>query len=213
MATFAEIQTAVSKRLLDANNTAVSVADVAAAVNSAIKYWKFRRFWFNEVNDSATMTIQDGTIPLPSDFLVPAYDDGAFRIEYSESRYSLTKLSTKEYNDIYAANGFGLPRFYAPFNPSQYEVYPLPDRDYTITRAYLKDYAPLVNGTDTNDFTIYADRLITLWAAGNLSGELRQDDKMESYFRNAAMDEFRQLTLLSDKISSSGSLSINSCLM
>lgn len=207
MATFADLQTKVSSRLLDPNGQAVSSADVAAAINDSISYWKYRAFWFNTVYDSGTMTLQDGTIPLPSDFLCPATDDGAFQIEYSEQRFILCKLNSEQYNAKYRGNGYGRPQFYARIGQS-YEVYPLPDRAYTIKRSYLKDYAALSNGTDTNDFTTNAGRLIVLWSVANLIAELRQDEKMESYFRNAAEDQYRQLTVMTDKSDGTGSLEV-----
>lgn len=211
MATFAEIQSSVSKRLLDPDNTAVSSADVAASINSAISYWKFRRFWFNEVRDSATMTQSIGTIPLPDNFLVPVSDDDGFAIEYSNMRYPLRKISQQDYDSIYLNNGYGLPRSYARIGQN-YEVFWLPDQNYTISRHYLKDYEPLVADGDTNDFTTYADRLIMLWALANLSGELRQDDKMEAYYRAASKDEYTNLNIMTGKSNGTGRLSISTFL-
>lgn len=214
MATFGEMQTSVSKRLLDPSNTSVSASDVALALNDAIKYWKFRRFWFNEVFDSATLTTQDGTIPLSSDFLVPSTQGDGFVIEYSNLRYPLEKLTQQEYDAMYLSNGYGLPRWYARVG-TDYEVYPLPDRDYTIKRHYLKDYKVIAqeNYNAKNDFTDYADRLLILWSCANLIAEFRQDEKMESYFRSAATDEFNNLQVMTRKSNSSGSLTQSSVLL
>jgi hypothetical protein len=63
-----------------------------------------------------------------------------------------------------------------------------------------------VNDTDTNDFTDKASRLITLWTTANLIAELRQDEKMESYFRQAAQDEVRQLQQMTGNMNSTGTL-------
>lgn len=211
MSTFAEINTAVSKRLLDANNTAVSSSDVDNAINASVAYWKFRRFWFNEVSDSTTLTAQDGTIPLPDEFLVPVEDDGAFVIEYSNMRYPLRKLSLNEYNGIWLGNGYGRPQYYARIALS-YECYPLPDIAYTINRHYLKQYTALSAPTDTNDFTVYADRLIMLWTTGNLIEELRQDMEMSNYYRQAARDEYNNLQVMTTKSNSTGGLTLSSAL-
>lgn len=212
MATFGEIQTQVSKRLLDPNNVAISSSDVAASINDAIRYWKFRRFWFNEVFDSVTLTENVGTVPMTGSILVPSTDNGGFVIEYSDMRYPLRKVLQQEYDTVWLENGYGLPYLYARVG-RDYEVYPLPDRAYTLKRHYLKEYTDLSIPNDTNDFTDYASRLIMLWAAANLSGELRQDEKMEEYFRNAANDEYRQLQVMTDKSNGSGKVSIYSTLM
>lgn len=211
MATFGDIQTAVSKRILDANNTAVSLSDVASSINDAIRYWKYRRFWFNEANDVGTLTAYSGAFPYPSDFLVPATKDDGFFIQYGSIRYPLTKISQGEYDNIYQDNGYGLPQYYARLGTS-YQCYPLPDQNYSVGRHYLRDYPALVNLTDTNDFTIYADRLITLWSCGNLSAEFRQDDKMEAYYRQASSDEYRQLNVMTTKTNSTGRLTNHSIL-
>ena len=68
MATFGEMQSAVSKRLLDSANLAASALDVASALNDAVRYWKNTRLWFNEGVSSQTMVANDATIPLPSLF-------------------------------------------------------------------------------------------------------------------------------------------------
>ena len=211
MATLADVQSAVSERLLDPGNEAVSAASVVSSINDSIAYWKFRRFWFNEVRDTATLTQSVGTIPLPSDFLVPVSDDDGFAIEYSNMRYPLRKVSQQEYDGAYLDNGFGLPRTYARIG-QEYKVFWLPDQNYTISRHYLKDYAALVAPTDENDFLVYATRLITLWTLANLSAELRQDDKMEAYYRSAANDELNNLNRMTMKSNGTGRLSLSTFL-
>lgn len=211
MATFQQIQQQVSKRLLDANNTAISVEDVAASINDAIRYWKVRRFWFNEEYYNGTLIERDETIPLPSDFLVPATDYDGFVIHYSSMRYPLQKITQQQYDGRFLDNAFGLPYCYAR-NGQEYQVYFIPDRAYDFVAHYLKDYPALVNPNETNDFTDYADRLIMLWTCANMTTEFRQDDKMEGYYRKAAEDEFTQLELRTGKSNASGRLTIRSTL-
>lgn len=211
MATFGEIQTKVSKRLLDANNTAVSLPDVSDAINQSINHWKKKKFWFNIVDDVVSVTLQDALLPVTGDVLAPARKDGAFTIQYSNQRYNLLKISENEFNNWYLDNGYGIPRYYARVGQN-YMMYPLPDRAYDLRRSYYKDYAPLVAANDTNDFTENAEELIYLWALANLSAELRQDDKMESYYRNAANNEYTELLNFTNKLVSSGRLTLHSLL-
>ncbi len=212
MATLFDIQTKVSQRLLDPDNVAVSSESVVASINDSIAYWKFRRFWFNQIIDSSTMVPREGTIPLPDDFLVPFEDLDGFQIEYGQIRHPLQKVTTQEYDAMWVANGYGLPRWYARMGRT-YEVYPLPDKDYVVRRNYLKEYPPLSNPTHENDFTIYASSLLTLWSCANLIAELKQDDKMESYFRKASQDEYRQLQVMTDKSNGTGRLTLSSTLL
>lgn len=212
MATFGQIRTAVSKRLLDPNGVAVSVSNVDEAINDAISYWKFRRFWFNEGYSTTILTPQDGTFALPNDFLVPATKDDGLNIEYSNNRYPLAKISQPQYDSVWLSNGYGIPRAYARVGDS-YEVYPLPDQAYTVNAHYLKEYPFLVNEDDTNDFTIYAYMLIRYWSLANLSAELRQDDRMETYYREAADNEYRNLQVMTNKSNATGRLTLNSTLL
>ncbi len=192
MATFAEIQSSVSKRLLDPDAVAVSAADVATSINDSIEYWKFHRFWFNEVFDDVLIPMQDKVIPMTGDILFPSIQQDGFSIEYSGIRYPLRKVSQEIYDSMFLTNGYGMPQYYARVG-QEYQVYPIPDREYTVKRHYLKEYADLVDGTDTNDFTDYASRLITLWSCADLIAEFRQDEAMEGYFRNRADKEKQNL--------------------
>lgn len=211
MATFAQMQTAVSTRLLDPSNTAVSAANVAASINEAIAYWKFRRFWFNTAESTETLTAESSVIPVPSDFLVEMPMNDGFVIEYNDMRYPLIKRNPRDYDEVYLANGFGLPTIYT-LKSGVYHCYFLPDQNYNVRVWYLKDYDDLSQDDDTNDFTDQAANLIIYWALSKLHAELRQDEKMESYYSARALDEYGNLQIRSEKANSTGHLSLHSYL-
>lgn len=213
MATFVEMQTYVSKRVLDPNRTVVSLDDVKEGINDAIKFWKFRRFWFNEVSDTGVMTQGDPSFPYPSDFLVPATKDGGFVIEYGSVRYPMSKVSNLAYDGWYLNNGYGMPRWYARAGNQEYQAYPIPDRDYTVRRHYLKDYEDLDADADENDFTTYATRLIELEAIGNLIGEIREDMGAGSGYLAKADREFKNLLVMTNKSNAAGKLMLHSTLL
>lgn len=212
MATFGSIQTVVSSRLLDPDNTAVPQSSVAASINDAVRYWKFKRFWFNEGYSQTNAIPQIGPIPLPTDFLVPSTDNDGFNIEYSSMRYPLKKLVQLQYDNIYLTSGYGLPRMYARVG-TDYVLYPLPDRAYDINCHYLKEYTDMIGPNDTNDFTVNADRLLTLWACADLVSEFRRDLDAEAMFRKRAMDEYAELQNMTRKSNASGSLVLSSTLL
>lgn len=212
MATFGEMQTYVSARLLDPNNTAVPSSSVASALNDALRYWRIRRFWFNTASQDLTLTQGDPLIPLPDDFLVELPMNDGFVIAYGSMRWPLIKKNPREYDDVYLTDGLGLPEIYT-VKAGDYFCYFIPDQNYTIRVYYLKQYEDMENSNDTNDFTENAERLLELWALANLSAELRQDDKMESYYRAAAQDEYKNLGVFNAKVNSPGHLSVHSYLM
>lgn len=212
MANFGSMKTWVSKRLQDPSNTAVSASDVGDLINQAIDYWKVRRFWFNEVTDTTTLSESDASIPLPSDFLCPSVDNGAFVIEYSGIRYPLKKVSETAYNEMYLSNGIGRPMWYSRQASQEYQVYPIPDRDYTLRRFYLKDYDAL-SGDDTNDWTDYATDLIQYTALAYGTRDFRQDMAMYREFMTEAQDEYQKALVRTTKDNSTGSLEVGSCLL
>jgi hypothetical protein len=210
MATFGSMQSYIAKRLIDPSGTAVDSSDIQEAINNSIAYWKLRRFWFNEVSDKDTLTAQSASFPYPADFLMPALKDDGFYIEYANVRYPLVKIEQTVYDALYLANGYGLPRWYARTGNQEYQVYPIPNLNYTVGRHYLKEYNDLVNASDTNDFTINASRLVNLWALANLVTELRQDVAMGDYYRAAAQNEYRNLRVRTDKENATGKVTIYS---
>ncbi len=212
MATFAQMQTWVSKRLQDPNNTAVSSDDVGELINRAQAYFMNERFWFNEfTDDTGTLAQGNPSVPLPDDWLVPA-TDACFVIEYSGIRYPLKKVSETQYNAMYLSNGVGQPWWYAKLASDNYQVYPIPDMDYNFSRYYLKDYDDFVAPTDTSDFSINAPYLLQYAAAAYGSRDFRQDDNMYSAFWAEAQREKNSLLVTTRKDNATGSLTVSSIL-
>lgn len=213
MATLGEMTVYISVRLIDPNNQAVTAPQVQQAINDAIRYWKYRRFWFNEANDTATMTANNASFPYPTDFLVPALKDDGFCIEYAGISYPLSKVSEEVYDALYIGNGYGLPTWYARTGSEEYKCYPIPQQNYTVRRHYLRNYPALSEDSATNDFTDNAERLIELWSLGNLISEIRQDTETGDGYYKKADDEYRQLNVMTTKANATGKLQISSNLM
>lgn len=211
MATFGQMKTWVSKRLLDPLNTSVSSDDVGELINMAQNYWKKRRFWFNEVTDTTTLTQGDNSVPLPSDFLVPSIDD-AFVIEYSGIRYPLKKVSESQYNAMYLSNGIGQPWWYSRQADTEYKVYPIPDRDYTLRRFYLRNYSDFSDDADTNGFSENANLLLQYTAAAYGMRDFLQDQNMYNAFLAQANSEYQNLLLQTRKDNATGALTVTSML-
>lgn len=212
MATFAQMQTWVSKRLQDPSNAAVSSADVGDLLNIALNYWKNTRFYFNEVTDTTVLTQSDPSVPIPDDWLCPSVDD-CFVIEYSGIRYPLKKLSETEYNAVYLSNGIGQPWWFSRQADTEYKVYPNPDRDYTLRRFYLRDYDDFSDSNQTNAFSEKAANLLQYTAAAYGSRDFRQDINMYQVFWQQALAEEQSLLNITRKDNSTGSLTIYSSLM
>jgi len=210
MATFGDLKTSISKRLQDTQGTAVSTSDVADAINSALKFWKKQKFWFNEESAVLTMTEDSALISgLPDDFQFELPESG-FVIENSQIKYRLKKVPPTQY-DYEDIEGNGIPDIYT-WKAGSFFVYPYPQEAYSLNVHYIKDYDDLSGDSDTNDFTEYADQLIMYEALSRLHGELRQDEKMEAYYSARAQNEFSSLASFGKRKNGSGQLTIETIL-
>lgn len=191
MPTFAELIKKVSTRIKDPGNSAVSVADVGDTINSAINYWKQKRFWFNDISVVLTVNPNDPTVP---NFSIPLLylnkDDGLTLIDQSY-RYPLTKMSPLEYDNSDIGQ-IGRPWGYV-YRNKQYQLYYIPEQSYEVYAHGVRDYEPLVDGDDTNDFTEQAGDLIMFSAVSRIYAEFRQDLESAAVFDGAADKEFRNL--------------------
>lgn len=236
MATFGQLQTKVSTKLIDAGQTAVSASNVEDAINDALHYWKFRRFWFNERQTTLTMDINDPFVfmygqsnsnypsapVLPQLFLYEFPDDG-FVIYYNQLRYTMKKRHPMVFDNqaiggntgpagVPSGSGLGIPYMYT-FRQQTYEFYFYPNLNYSLVVNYITDYADLVNASDTNDFTINADRVLLYEALSHLYGENRQDQQMENSFFAKADREYENLKMRGFSMQESGELTCENILM
>lgn len=191
MATFGELQTKVSTRLKDPNNTSVSVSDVAATINESLQFWSRERFWFNEFEESVTLVQNDPNLPALS--VTPKYlfENDGIVIDYANTRWPTRHVSGAEYDRI-NVEGRGIP-FAWTFRNSGYELYWYPDAAYSAIVRGVKAYADLVNSGDTNDFTTNTPDLLMYEALSRLFGEFLQDPNMESYYAARAQNEFQSI--------------------
>jgi len=211
MATFGDMKTWVAKRLQDPSGTAISSSDVGDMINQAINYWKNTRFWFNENTDETTLLEQDPSVPLPDDWLIPSISE-AFVIEYSGIRYPLKKVSEAQYNAMYLSNGIGQPWWYSRQATSGFKVYPIPDRDYTLRRFFIKDYADLSADGDTNDWTTLATNMIQYQALAYGMSDFRQDFDLADKYRVQVDREYKSLMNITRKNNATGCLTVSSML-
>lgn len=223
-ATFGQLQTRVAARLIDPSNVAVSSSNVAQAINDAVSFWKTRKFWFNNKLTTLTLDLEDPYIlgygnsnplwpnapVLPSNFLFEDDKDG-FVIQYNNQNYPLDKVHPREYDNSFLSNGNGLPFIYTWRN-GNYEIYWKPQLAYTMQVNFYADYPDLVNPTDTNDFTTYADKLIEYDAISRILSDLRLDDDRAAKFAARAETENTNLKSRSRKQNATGRLVVDTIL-
>lgn len=212
MATFGEIQTKVSTRLKDPNNTSVSAPDVASVINDAIQDWATRRFWFNEFEETVQLVQNDPILPALPNGIVPLYlfkKDGIV-INYANTRWLVKKISAAEYDGM-NVQGRGIPFAYT-YRNGQYELYWYPDATYSAVIRGIKAYDRFrEDGSDdsqTNDFLTDAPDLIMYEALSRLYGEFRQDPKMETYYAARTQNEYQNALRQTRRLNGTGRIQV-----
>lgn len=203
MSTFGDLKQQASGRLQDDNNTAVSASIVGAAINSAVKYWKQRRFWFNEGFESVVLTAGSPVIPIVASdilYILPRY--GMALID-QQMTYNLRKVDPAAYNSGNILQN-GRPYAYT-WIAGQYLTYFYPQSAYTVNVTFIRDYDDLVNDSDSNDFTINADQLILYDAMMRLN-ELRTDPAMSDNYQQKRDMEEKNLIKRTNKMIGTGKM-------
>lgn len=192
MANLGTLVTRVSARLKDPNFTAVSRAEVVNVINDAIGFYGNNRFEFNEFEETVNLTTGNPLLTLTTNTSPERiFNTNGIVINYGKIRWEVKKVSSQEY-DALNVEGLGIP-FAWTWRNGKYLVYYYPSADYQAIVRGLKAYAPLANDSDSNDFTVNADRLLLYETLSRLSAEFRQDDKMEAYYTAAAKREYASL--------------------
>lgn len=147
MSTFLDMQNNIQAYILrDDINTYVQLA-----INRSIAKYSKARLWFTDT--TATYTTVQGTWI----YTVPVIPTNIRRIYYHRIQvnnvyYHVNQRDIQYIIDANVNNNQGQPVDWAWFENSIY-YYPVPQAAYPIVLFYQKDYAPLVDPTDNNDFT------------------------------------------------------------
>lgn len=209
--TLSTIRNRIGARLQDPSFRSISSSAIDDVINQSLKYYKFRRFWFNDSSAEITLVQGDSVVPnIPVD-LLQELPQGGMTIFYGNIYYQLDKRSSEIF-DSENVSGVGLPYIYT-YRDQKYEVYFLPNIAYTLIIRYLKDYDDLSADGDTNDFLKFSDMMIYYNALSRIFGEYKQDPKMEAYYTARASDEEQNVSRRTTALSGTGTLSLNSNLL
>ena len=210
MATFGAVKTAIARRLLDTNHTAVTDVEIGEAINEAIGKWKSNRFWFNTTDFALTIAAGDAQLTLPSDFLIEIPRNAVTIVENGETR-QVKKKSPAVFDGYKNTSATGLPLYYCN-RSGVLEIFPTANIAYSGKIYYLKEYGTiLTDGTEdstTNDFLDEGRMLIQNEALANLHGELRQDEKMEARYIKRTLEEYDTLRTRTALLLKSGTLTV-----
>lgn len=210
MATFGQTVTAISRRLIDDNNAAVTRVEIGSAVNEAVNTWKHKRFWFNTATADLSIAEGDTAVTLPDDFLIDV-PRNALTITQDSFRYPVAKVNPMAYDEHLNTAADGRPAIYC-YRNGQLQIAPYADRDYTGKLHYIKDYEDFeTDGSadnTTNDFLTNANALVMYEALMNLSGDIRNDNDREDRYTNKVAKEYSKLLSRTNSLLKTGTLTI-----
>lgn len=204
MATFGELKTEIAAKLTDGDLQYPTTSQIGDTINSIIKRYDNKHFWFSQAQEEITLDIDNPVVPnIPSDFKNEV-NPGGLVIVYNQLRYPLAKIKPDIY-DSYNIEGRGLPYCYT-YRNGEYLVYFYPDQAYTLHLNYRKSYEALVDAGDENDFTIYADRMIVYASLAEIYATYKRDAEMASFYKAEAKNEFTEVMSETYERTASGSL-------
>lgn len=189
MATLADIRDTVLAKLAEGGGTLATptATQVTAQINSVIGYYDKRTWWFSEDTATGLTVVGVDEIPLPDDFGSFLEPDGVV-IQQNNVRYPLLKITPLQYDSKYVG-GIGMPRYYL-YKDNTLKLYFPPNQAYTYYINYRKTYPALVADDDSNDFTNYADRLITYHTLADCYRDYRSDPEMAAIYDAKVKDEY-----------------------
>lgn len=163
---------------LPSDATAASAQTLTLVINQSIQFYSNERFWFNEQIDpispatSATVVGQN-YVNIPDG--VEFFD--RLSIQVGGSRYTLNRVELTDWDRVAGyVTSQGQPIIYAVMG-NTVKLWPTPSAIYNLVWVVVADQTPLVDDSDTNAWTTFAQDLIAYRSRYLL---------MRDYFRDVA---------------------------
>lgn len=206
MSTLSDLRTNIAD---DINRSDLST-QIDKAINRAIRFYRRDRFWFQETSGTfATVASQqaystaDG---IPSDIAEIDY----VKITYQSNWIvELDPVTLQEVQNLNIGNYTGKPEKYA-FYQQKFYLWPIPDAAYTVTVFYTKNYSDLSSGSDSNDYTNYAQELIENRARWWLNMRIIKDMEGAKGDKEMEIESLNALRAESERYISSGQITATS---
>ena len=181
----------------------LSRTDLTSQINNhvldAIKRRENKGWWFNQAEATLNTAQGDREYALPGDFLKLT----SLKVTYQDTDWVLRPRPLSWQYDL--SDIQGSPSTFAIHRESL-RLYPVPDRVYTLTLAYLKRLTALSADTDSNEWTDEAEELIRCSACETLCRGILRDPGWADQWRALAMDAERALRARTAQATTTGTL-------
>lgn len=187
MTTYATMRARIQDEIDDSSIT----SNVNEAIQSAIKFYERKKFWFNQKTDTLS------TVASQEYYGAAANADIPYLLEIKSmvAGSPVAPLYAAPFAAIDAVQTglvTGQPSYFAYFN-SQIRLYPIPDAVYTVTMAYHYRFAALSADADTNSWMTDAEELIRLRAKRILALNKQWDFEMYALLEGPEMEALSAL--------------------
>lgn len=168
-------------------DTSADTTYAKKAIVSAIRHYRYHRFWFNE--STFTMDTADGTAEYSAVSSGTAgYPDDLVRVDtmrllHNNSLYPLCKVGIDELRDLQTSDTFeASPKVWA-WHHEKIILWPTPDQAYTVRAEYIKE----LDGDDGGDTRgpIIAKYESSAWTFEDSDGNTITDAYTNAWFDEA----------------------------
>ncbi len=161
MSTFGTMVNRIADDMARSDVTAAAKAEI----NSAIRHYSTRRFWFLEARATVNTVDSQEFYTLPGDFM----DIDSLVITVNSWTYSLIQRTYQALEDwfVQASTFTGYPTDFAIYD-QQLRLYPVPNGAYQMTLSYLQRLEDLSATASTNSWMTEGEELIRARAESRL---------------------------------------------
>ena len=174
-------------RIADEIDRTDAASQIANAITTAIRAYKFNRFAFNEGSEILTtlsgLSEYSEAGGLPTGIL--QIDTARITINAS-SRYLLEHVAYSEIDRMDTSSTYTSRPIWYAWHEQKLRLYPTPNDAYVITLRYLADI-------DEEDWCTYAEALVRCRAKRDLYTHWLFDSQMAAMMAQAEADELRAL--------------------
>jgi hypothetical protein len=184
MSTYLEVQTQIADELDDED--LLSGGQIAKAINSAIKEYRDKRFWFNQVK-AKSFTLTASTEYIAPTLVVagistvePLTTVDMMRIDdgTGANYTSLIQVDDTVINEAQSGSVIARPTHFSLVSDAsgtRIRFFPIPDQTYTPTVTGLIRFADLAADGDTNSWLTDGEELIRLAAKRKVMSEVTKE--------------------------------------
>jgi hypothetical protein len=173
MSTYGTMRTRIVDEFV---NESITTAQINNAIQSAIKHYERKPFWFNTKRGTFATVAAQETYAAAANADIP-YIVQINSMSIDSPKVNLLGVNDDDIEDMQDGDVTDQPRLYAYFE-NKLRLYPIPDAVYTVRMNYTCKFAALSADADTNAWVDECEEMIRQAAKRILCTDILHDDAM-----------------------------------